>query len=46
MIKDILNENKGKSGIYMITNNITKDIYIGQSIDISNRLKIILILVI
>jgi len=39
MIKDILNENKGKSGIYMITNNITKDIYIGQSIDISNRFK-------
>jgi group I intron endonuclease len=39
MRKDILNENKGKSGIYMITNKLTKDIYIGQSIDISNRFK-------
>ena len=39
MRKDILNENKGKSGIYMITNRLTKDIYIGQSIDISNRFK-------
>lgn len=35
--KDILNDNKGKSGIYMLTNKLTKDIYIGQSIDISNR---------
>ena len=39
MIKDILNENKGKSGIYMLTNKLTKDIYIGQSIDLSNRFK-------
>jgi GIY-YIG catalytic domain len=39
MRKDILNENKDKSGIYMITNKLTKDIYIGQSKDISNRLK-------
>jgi group I intron endonuclease len=39
MRKDILNENKSKSGIYMITNKLTKDIYIGQSIDISNRFK-------
>jgi group I intron endonuclease len=39
MKKDILNENKGKSGIYMITNKLTNDIYIGQSIDISNRFK-------
>jgi len=39
MIKDILNENKSKSGIYMITNKLTKDIYIGQSINISNRFK-------
>jgi group I intron endonuclease len=39
MRKDILNENKGKSGIYMITNKLTNDIYIGQSIDISNRFK-------
>jgi len=39
MKKDILNENKGKSGIYMLTNNLTGKIYIGQSIDISNRFK-------
>lgn len=37
--KDILNENKGKSGIYMWTNKLTNDLYIGQSIDISNRFK-------
>ena len=40
MKKDILNENKGKSGIYMLTNKITKKIYIGQSMDLSNRFKI------
>lgn len=40
MKKDILNENKGKSGIYMFTNKITKKIYIGQSRDLSNRFKI------
>lgn len=34
MKKDILNEKKGKSGIYMLTNKLTNDIYIGQSIDI------------
>lgn len=39
MKKDILHENKGKSGIYMITNKLTGDIYIGQSINISNRFK-------
>jgi group I intron endonuclease len=39
MKKDILNENKGKSGIYMFTNKITKKIYIGQSSDLSNRFK-------
>jgi len=39
MKKDILNENKGKSGIYMFTNNITKKIYIGQSSDLSKRFK-------
>ena len=39
MRKDILNENKGKSGIYMLTNNITNKIYIGQSNDLSNRFK-------
>jgi group I intron endonuclease len=39
MRKDILRENKGKGGIYMLTNKLTNDIYIGQSIDISNRFK-------
>jgi group I intron endonuclease len=39
MKKDILNENKGKSGIYMLTNKITKKIYIGLSKDLSNRFK-------
>jgi group I intron endonuclease len=39
MRKNILNENKGKSGIYMLTNKLTNDIYIGQSIDLSNRFK-------
>ena len=39
MKKIILNENKGKSGIYMLTNNINKKIYIGQSSDLSNRFK-------
>ena len=37
MRKSILNENKGKSGIYMLTNKLTNDIYIGQSKDISKR---------
>lgn len=35
----ILKENKGKSGIYMWTNKITGDIYIGQSVDLAERLK-------
>jgi group I intron endonuclease len=39
MRKEFLNENKGKSGIYMITNKLTNDRYIGQSIDISKRFK-------
>jgi group I intron endonuclease len=39
MKKDILKENKSKSGIYMLTNKLTNDIYIGQSIDISKRFK-------
>ena len=39
MRKVIIAENKGKSGIYMFTNKITGDIYVGQSIDISNRFK-------
>jgi group I intron endonuclease len=37
--KVILGENKGKSGIYMWTNKITGDIYIGQAVDLANRLK-------
>jgi group I intron endonuclease len=37
MKKDILKENKGKSGIYMLTNKITKDSYIGQSTDLKKR---------
>ena len=39
MKKYILKENKGKSGIYMLTNKLTNDIYIGQSIDISKRFR-------
>ena len=39
MRKEILNENKNKSGIYMLTNKSTSDIYIGQSNDISKRFK-------
>lgn len=39
MKKDILNENKGKSGIYMLMNKKTKKIYIGQSSNLSNRFK-------
>lgn len=39
MKKDILKDNENKSGIYMWTNKLTNDIYIGQSIDISKRLK-------
>jgi len=39
MKNTILEENKGKSGVYMLTNKITADIYIGQSLDISKRFK-------
>jgi len=35
--KTILAENKGKPGIYMITNKLTKDFYIGQSKNLYNR---------
>ena len=35
----ILKENRGKSGIYMWTNKLTGDIYIGQSSDLSKRFK-------
>lgn len=37
--KDIINENIGKSGIYMWTNLLTGDIYIGQSGDLSKRFR-------
>jgi group I intron endonuclease len=37
MRKIILKENKGKSGIYMLTNKLTNDMYIGQSVNISKR---------
>ena len=40
MRKFILKENKGKSGIYMLSNKLEDGIYVGQSIDISNRFKI------
>lgn len=40
--KNIFNENKGNSGIYMLTNKLIEDTYIGQSIDISKRFKIYL----
>jgi group I intron endonuclease len=35
----IIKDNKDKSGIYMWTNKLTGDIYIGSSGNISNRLK-------
>lgn len=37
-ISDINNSLKNKSGIYMITNKITKKIYIGKSKNLLNRL--------
>lgn len=39
MKKEILKENKGKSGIYMLSNQLTNEIYIGQSVDISKRFR-------
>ena len=39
MKKAILKENTGKSGIYMWTNLLTGDMYIGQSIDLSKRFR-------
>ena len=35
--KDIIKENKGLSGIYLLTNKLTDDIYVGQSVDLSKR---------
>jgi group I intron endonuclease len=37
--KYIIKENKGESGIYMLTNKLTNDIYIGQSSDLSKRFR-------
>lgn len=37
MKKIIIEENKGKSGIYRWTNKLTSDFYIGQSINLSGR---------
>lgn len=37
--KLIIKDNKGKSGIYKWTNKLTKDIYIGQSVDLAKRFK-------
>ena len=37
MKKAILVENKEKTGIYMLTNKLTGDFYVGQSIDLSKR---------
>lgn len=36
-ILELAPENKGKSGIYMWTNKLTGDIYVGQSVDIRKR---------
>jgi group I intron endonuclease len=36
MKKTIIKENKDRSGIYMITNKLTGDFYIGQSTNLSN----------
>ena len=38
-IEQIINDNKDKSGIYLITNLITKDKYVGQSINLSKRFR-------
>lgn len=37
MKKAILKDNQGKAGIYMWTNKLTGDIYVGQSIDLRKR---------
>lgn len=37
MKKMIISENKGKSGVYMLTNTTTGNIYVGQSTDLSKR---------
>lgn len=37
MKKAILKDNAGKAGIYMLTNKLTGDIYVGQSVDLRKR---------
>ena len=37
MKKQIIKENKGKAGIYMWTNRLRGDIYVGQSVDLSTK---------
>lgn len=37
MEESILKDNAGKAGIYMLTNKLTGDIYVGQSIDLRKR---------
>jgi hypothetical protein len=37
MKKVILKDNEGKAGIYMFTNKVTADIYVGQSVDLRKR---------
>ncbi len=39
MRKSILKENKGKSGIYMLSNKLADGKYVGQSADLSHRFK-------
>jgi excinuclease UvrABC nuclease subunit len=38
-IKSIFKENKGKSGIYRWTNNITGASYVGSAVDLTRRLR-------
>jgi group I intron endonuclease len=38
--RDIYKELKHKSGVYMVLNNITKDIYIGSSVNLTRRIAI------
>jgi len=37
--KEIIKENKGLSGIYLLTNKLKDEIYVGQSVDLSKRFR-------
>ena len=37
--KDIINENKGKSGVYLWVNKVNGKTYVGSSVNLSRRLK-------